>query len=81
MIYELTQILYQMQAEIYPDLSGRGDIKQHRVQPYGTVRPPLQAPKGRHNSILNTYNECIERFFMRIACACKKLFVPLPADF
>ena len=26
MIYELTQIIYQMQAEIYPDLSGRGDI-------------------------------------------------------
>ena len=28
MIYELTQILYHMQAEIYPDLSGRGDITQ-----------------------------------------------------
>ena len=59
MIYELTQILYQMQAEIYPDLSGRDDIKQRRVQPYGTVRPPLQAPKilyqmqaptGRHKT-------------------------------
>ena len=26
MIYKLTQIHYQMQAEIYPDVSGRGDI-------------------------------------------------------
>ena len=27
-IYKLTQIHYQMQADIYPDLSGRGDITQ-----------------------------------------------------
>ena len=33
MIYVLTQIVYQMQAEIYPDLSGRGDIKQRRGSP------------------------------------------------
>ena len=34
MIYKLTQIHYQMQAEIYPDLLGRGDIDQRRVKPY-----------------------------------------------
>ena len=34
MIYELTQIVYQTKAEIYPDLSGRGGIKQRRVKPY-----------------------------------------------
>lgn len=28
MIYELTYIAYLMQAEIYPDMSGRGEIKQ-----------------------------------------------------
>ena len=26
MRYELPQIIYQIQAEIYPDLSGRGEI-------------------------------------------------------
>ena len=33
MRYELPQIIYQIQAEIYPDLSGRGDINQHRLKP------------------------------------------------
>ena len=30
-IYKLTQIHYQMQADIYPDLSGRGDITQSLI--------------------------------------------------
>ena len=33
MIYKLTQIHYQKQAEIYPDLLGRGGINQRRVNP------------------------------------------------
>ena len=60
MIYELTQTGYQMQAEIYPDLSGRGDIKQRRVKPYEyETSLSMQAPTGRHNSILNRRSTCI----------------------
>ena len=43
-----------MKAEMYPDLSGMGDITQRRVQPYGMDENPtlaLKAPKGRHNSM------------------------------
>ena len=56
MIYKLTQIHYQMQAEIYPDLSGRGDITQRRVKPYRIGESLImQAPTWRHNSILNRW--------------------------
>ena len=45
MKYKLTQIHYQMQAEIYPDLSGRGDIDQRRVKPYVNAGTPLRKPQ------------------------------------
>ncbi len=51
MIYELTYIAYLMQAEIYPDLSGRGEINQRRGSPLrkrGTHTMP--APKGRNKT-------------------------------
>ena len=49
MIYKLTQIHYQMQAEIYPDLSGRGGIDQRRVKPY--VKGNLPQCKPRRGDI------------------------------
>lgn len=42
MIYELTQIICQTKTEIYPDLSGRGDLKQHRVKPYESAATLLR---------------------------------------
>ena len=57
MIYELTQIIYQMQAEIYPDLSGRGEINQRRVKPYVKQHPLKSKPqRGDITQHRNTEN-------------------------
>ena len=56
MIYKLTKIHHQQHDEIYHDLSGRGDITQRRVKPYRIGESLImQAPTGRHNSILNRW--------------------------
>ncbi len=57
MIYELTQIVCQTKAEIYPDLSGRGDIKQRRVKPYGNEHHPVPQ-KPQRGDITKQCNLC-----------------------
>ena len=46
-----------MKAEIYPDLSGRGDITQRRVQPYGMDENPTLALQAEIYWDLSRFNQ------------------------